>query len=224
MIKTKYTSRKFYNKWIYKVSLVIPGISIMRINSVEKLKDFDKIGLAEGMVYGHSNMVKANVNKVYISKLAHILSLYDKDSYTKRIERNRIDIYTNDKNVLDFIVKDLDEKIDYVSIPDANQLDILNTGLLPVEKLPHGMYKYKVYLLPHKMKNDIPSKTKYLDWIDQQNPKILISEKVKKWFIDTNWNWDRRYVYVQDEHTLLLFKLRSNDAMGRVYEYSIVDK
>lgn len=224
MTKIKYTNRKFYNKWVYKVSLLIPGISIMRINSIEKLTEFDKEPYPEGNGYRQSSLIKANANKLHISKLARILNSYDKDAYAKRIESNRIDIYTNDKTVCDSIDKDLSDKVAYISIPDNNQLDILNTGLIPVQKLPHGLYKYKVYLLPHRFKNDIPNKNKYLSWIDQQNPKILISEKVKKWFIDTNWNWDRRYIYVQDEHTLLLLKLRASEAMGRVYEYSIVDK
>jgi hypothetical protein len=224
MTKIKYTNRKFYNKWVYKVSLLIPGISVMRINSIEKLVDFDKEAYPEGNGYRQSSLIKAHNNKLPITKLARILNSYDKDAYAKRIESNRIDIYTNDKTVCDSIDKDLSDKVAYISIPDNNQLDILNTGLIPVQKLPHGIYKYKVYLLPHKFKNDVPNKNKYLAWLDQQNPKILISEKVKKWFIDTNWNWDRRYIYVQDEHTLLLLKLRASEAMGRVYEYSTVDK
>jgi len=224
MVKIKYTNRKFYNKWVYKVSLLIPGASVMRINSIEKLIDFDKELMPEGNGYRQSILAKAYGNKSYISSLSRILNSNHKDSYAKRIESNRIDIYTNDKNICDTIEKDLSDKIVYISVPDNNQLDILNTGLIPVQKLPHGCYKYKVYLLPHKFKNDIPAKNKYLSWLDQQSPKILISEKVKKWFIDTNWNWDRRYIYVQDENTLLLLKLRSSESMGRVYEYSIVDK
>jgi len=224
MTKIKYTNRKFYNKWVYKVSLLIPGVSIMRINSIEKLINFDKAEMPEGNGYRQSSLIKAYSNKSYISKLACILNLTQKDSYAKRIESNRIDIYTNDKSICDSIEKELSDKIVYISVPDNNQLDILNTGLIPVQKLPHGSYKYKVYLLPHKLKNDIQAKNNYLSWLDQQSTKILISEKVKKWFIDTNWNWDRRYIYVQDEHTLLLLKLRSSESMGRVYEYSIVDK
>ena len=224
MTKIKYTNRKFYNKWVYKVSLLIPGVSIMRINSIEKLINFDKEEMPEGNGYRQSSLIKAYSNKSYISKLACILNLTQKDSYAKRIESNRIDIYTNDKSICDSIEKELADKIVYISVPDNNQLDILNTGLIPVQKLPHGWYKYKVYLLPHKLKNDIQAKNNYLSWLNQQSPKILISEKVKKWFIDTNWNWDRRYIYVQDEHTLLLLKLRSSESMGRVHEYSIVDK
>ena len=57
-----------------------------------------------------------------------------------------------------------------------------------------------------------------------QNDKISLSESVKMWFITTDWNWDRRYVFVDNEQTLLLLKMRNCDAIGKVYEYKIGDK
>jgi len=40
----------------------------------------------------------------------------------------------------------------------------------------------------------------------------------------TEWNWDRRYMYVEDEMTLLMIKMRSSEVLGRIYEYHIIDK
>jgi hypothetical protein len=40
----------------------------------------------------------------------------------------------------------------------------------------------------------------------------------------TDWNWDRRYVLVEDEGTLLLMKLKNSEVVGTVYNYVIVDK
>jgi len=37
-------------------------------------------------------------------------------------------------------------------------------------------------------------------------------------------NWDRRYILVDNEKTLLMIKLHSPDAIGTVYKYEIVDK
>jgi hypothetical protein len=51
-----------------------------------------------------------------------------------------------------------------------------------------------------------------------------MSEAVKTWFIHTDWNWDRRYILVDEESTLLMLKLRNSDFMGKIYEYVIVDK
>jgi hypothetical protein len=40
----------------------------------------------------------------------------------------------------------------------------------------------------------------------------------------TEWNWDRRYVLVEDEGTLLMLKLRNPEVMGSVYNYVLSDK
>jgi hypothetical protein len=55
-------------------------------------------------------------------------------------------------------------------------------------------------------------------------PGIKISDTVKTWFMVTNWNWDRRYIYVATEADLLMLKLRSSDVVGSVFKYEIVDK
>jgi hypothetical protein len=47
---------------------------------------------------------------------------------------------------------------------------------------------------------------------------------VQKWFLKTDWNWDRRYVLVEDEGTLLMMKLRNSDVVGTVYNYVVTDK
>jgi hypothetical protein len=39
-MKTQKTNRKFYNKWIYKVSLQIKGSSIFRTHSLDDIKEF----------------------------------------------------------------------------------------------------------------------------------------------------------------------------------------
>jgi hypothetical protein len=110
------------------------------------------------------------------------------------------------------------------SEPDENNLDVLeNTGSVVVKKLPHDKYHYKAFLLPHKIK-DKADKRSYLDWIETQGDRILISNIVKEWFIKTDYNWDRRYVLVEDSQTLMLLKLRNPEVLGRIYDYVISDK
>ena len=93
-----------------------------------------------------------------------------------------------------------------------------------VIKYPHDRYKHKVYLLPHKMKGDKESKQRYLEWLKKQCPKVTCTKAVEKWFLDTDWNWDRRYILVEDEAMLLMLKLRNSDVVGRVYNYILTDK
>ena len=74
------------------------------------------------------------------------------------------------------------------------------------------------------MAKDIDGKELLLDWMKKQSPKITCSPSVQRWFLDTDWNWDRRYVLVEDESTLLMFKLRAADVIGRIYKFVVCDK
>jgi hypothetical protein len=70
----------------------------------------------------------------------------------------------------------------------------------------------------------VEAKQKFLDWLIIQSPKITCTSAVQSWFMKTDWNWDRRYVLVEDEGTLLLMKLKNSEVVGTVYNYVIVDK
>jgi hypothetical protein len=220
MLKLNVTTKKFYNKWIYKVTLNIPGVAIYRLHKLEDIPliNFD----VEKNVY--STFAKASANRHDIIKLSYFLMSWDQNCWAKRIERSGIDIYTNDKDMYLKLRTNFEDIVYSASEPDENNLEILeNTGSVIVKKLPHDKYHYKAFLLPHKIK-DRADKQNYLNWIDTQGDRILISPIVRDWFIKTEYNWDRRYVLVEDSQTLMLLKLRNPEALGRIYDYVISDK
>jgi hypothetical protein len=172
----------------------------------------------------YSTFNRACANKEVIIELATFLDSLDKDAWGKRIESNLIDLYTNDVSLYSTLVQKFDSAVKSIHEPNLENLDILeNAGSVVVKKLPHNKYQFKAFLLPHKIKN-VEDKRAYLDWIDMQGGRILISPIVKDWFIKTEYNWDRRYVLVEDSQTLLLLKLRNSEALGRIYDYVISDK
>ena len=220
MLKANTTNRRFYNKWLYKVTLNIPGVAIFRQNSLEKipLLNFD------GQKHTHSTMARASLHRQELIALSSFLLKWDSDLWFKRIECSSIDIYTNDKTMYTDLFLTFEEIACARSEPNEKNLDLLeNTGSIIVKKLPHNRYAYKAFLLPHKIK-DRKDKKEYVNWIIGQNHRILISDAVKEWFITTDWNWDRRYVLIEDSQTLLMLKLRNPEALGRIYDYVISDK
>jgi hypothetical protein len=220
MLKADITNRRFYNKWLYKVTLNIPGVAIFRQNSLEKipLLNFD------GQKHTHSTMARASLHRQELIALSSFLLKWDKELWSKRIEYSAIDIYTNDKTMYTDLFLTFEEMACARSEPNEKDLDLLeNTGSIIVKKLPHNRYAYKAFLLPHKIK-DRKDKKEYVDWITGQDNRILISDAVKEWFIKTDWNWDRRYVLIEDSQTLLMLKLRNPEALGRIYDYVINDK
>lgn len=156
-----------------------------------------------------------------IKMFTSILSGFDDSLYSKRIESTTIDIYTNEKAIFDILYDRCHSLVRLAYAPDDGS-DMSGNTII-AKKLPHDRYRYKVFLQPHKVESK-EEKQQYLNWLDTQKPRINITDTVKTWFYNTNWNWDRRYMYVEDEQTLLILKLRNPNALGTVYSYTISDK
>lgn len=212
MQKIKTTKKKFYDKWCYKITLTVFGCNMLR-----------KFGLVD---LSSNRDLKAfrrtSADKESLILLSDILSSKD-HAYQTRIERDNIDVYVNDHELYKQICDTFPLKIKHRFEP-CSDIPLLNGNRIATKVLPHGRYKFKVFLQPHKIKGDQVEKQKYLDWIHGQNDRILISDSVKLWFMFTDWNWDRRYIWVEDEATLLMLKLKNADVCGRVYHYELADK
>lgn len=201
-MKINTVKRKFYNKWNYKISFSIKGSAFSR--------------------YFRSDYTD-RIDPCYF-QLADKLSGLTKDQYAKRVESNTTDIYLNDKSIFDEFCVCFTDNIKklYVIDPEIENFQNVDHVIIS-KKYPHDKYRFKVFLQPHKIK-DIKEKADFIDWLSSQNSKVRISDTVKSWFLVTVWNWDRRYMYVEDEQTLLMLKLRKNEAIGTIYNYVLCDK
>lgn len=202
--KLKQTTRKFYNKWNYKISIRQKGVSLLRYRTPIEASDETKI---------------EDLKNVFIS-----LSTIDQSLYCKRIENDILDIYTNDKSIFDMLCQKHSILVKNAFAPAEGIEDLLSDShSVVVKKLPHDRYRYKVFLQPHKIA-DMQEKINFINWLSTQGPRINITETVKNWFYKTHWNWDRRYMYVEDDKTLLLLKLKNAAALGTVYTFRVSDK
>lgn len=222
MLKQHLTNRKFYNKYMYKASLNIPGISIYRTKTLlQTIELLESSAPYKGLISDTIN--KAYKNKTNIIALSNFLLQMNGD-YVKRIERDTIDFYTNDQDIHSKICSNFASIVKNSYIPRSDLRDELDSNKYIIcKKLPHKKYKFKVYLLPHKLKHCFEDKKAYVDWLARQK-NVNISEKTQTWFLNTNWYWDRRYMYVTDAQTLLLVKMRNPNVLGRIYEYLVSDK
>lgn len=220
--KAKPTSRKFYGKWLYKVTLTLQGAGIFRDTPLQSVIDFCNETTNEYAVYSFRG--RAASNRPMIKEVATFLQTFPDDLWSTRIESDQIDFYSNNKAFYDAVANTFTSEILHRFEPLGDTNDLLESaGTVVVKKLPHNKYQYRVYLLPHKMANDNEGKTKYIEWLKQQD-RITCTPAIQEWFYKTNWNWDRRYVLVEDEQTLLMLKLRNSEVVGRVYKFVIPDK
>jgi hypothetical protein len=171
-------------------------------------------------------LAKAYKEKENILALANFLERYDSKLWTKRIESSRIDFYTNDVEFYNKLSSNFKDILVHRFEPDPASIDQLNVSpsTVVVKKLPHNKYQYRAYLLPHKMAGDKEGKKKYIAWLKTQEDRVTCTPAVEKWFMTTDWNWDRRYILVEDESTLLMLKLRNSEVVGRIYNYVVSDK
>jgi hypothetical protein len=192
---TKTTRRKFYNKWLYKVTLRLSGAALLRIYNRQQVDDL-------------------------------LRTLDDsEEKWTKRIENETVDIYTNSKSLYEEISDKFEILLVHRFEPDPDNIDILEKRdgkTMTVKKLPHNRYQYRVYILPHNLK-DHESKQKFIDWLEVTKPRVTCTSSIKKWILTNHANWDRRYILVEDEGTLMLMKLRNPDVIGTVYKFEVIE-
>lgn len=226
-MKTLSTTKKFYKKWLFKVSLQA-GISAFRMFPLERIKEICQQHSEWNPKYANSyhwyiNDIHKNHN--IIEPLVDCLMAKDKTLWAKRIEHKTLDIYTSDREFYEELSTKFEDIVQQRFEPDENCAALLdNPKTIICDKLPHDKYKFRVYLLPHKLAHDPDAKKKFVDWMIAQTPKITCTPAVQSWFMKTDWNWDRRYVLVEDEGTLLMLKLRNSEVVGTVYNYVISDK
>jgi hypothetical protein len=201
------------------------GSTLLRSESIKDLRD--KLSKPEVQEHTYwSSWNKAYANRYAIIDLCDFLLRYTKEVYALRVEGFRLDVYTNDVNFYQTLSLRCESRVLQRFEPNANNIKALqdSKNIITVKKLPKDKYRYRVYLLPHKMAKDPASKQKYLNWLKSQQPKVTCTPAIEKWFYCTDWNWDRRYILVEDETMLLMLKLRSPEVMGRVYNFVICDK
>lgn len=221
--KIKLSHKKFYNKWLYKVSIRVPGISIIRSMGITAATNFCSGPNPNKKQYAVYQ--KAWENRQQLLSVITFLESSDQNIFFKRLETHTIDIYTNDKNFYNDVFHNFSQHVLYRAEPKTLDINLLNqANSIVVTKYPHDRYKHKVFLLPHKLKHDKISKSKFIDWVENQRPRVTCTAALKEWFIKTEWNWDPRYILVEDDKTLMLLKLRNSDVIGRVYNYVLCDK
>jgi hypothetical protein len=208
---------------LYKVSLRIQGAGMFRIRTLEEVQDFCDSTQESHRQYSFAH--RSWEHRHELQDLAKFLLENQDKTWTKRIETKTIDFYTNDVSFYNDMSLKFNACLIHKYEPSTDTIELLESSSnIVVKQLPHNRYNYRVYLLPHKLKGDKEAKQKFINWVKNQGDKITCTPAVESWFITTEWNWDRRYVLVEDESTLLMLKLRNSEVVGRIYNFVVSDK
>jgi|TARA_B110000444_G_C18800011_1_gene576928 hypothetical protein len=230
MLKTaKKTKKKFYNKYIYKVSLELEGAYALRTLGSQEIIEF-ATGLrappqSDNFEFGEATWKAKNVHlirsnsKAWIT-LLEILNSVPKSESTVRIESNILDVYTNNKNMYDSLCYEFADRTRNRHEPAPGMTDTLldSNQEIFVKELPHGMYNFQVDIKsPLTLKYD--ELLSLADWCKSREPAIAFTDATYNWLLKRDVYNTRRWIYVDTESTLLMLRLRCNDLLGTVRKY-----
>ena len=128
MQKPKLTKRKFYNKWLYKITLFCPGVSLYRLLGYNETINY----LVSPTTYKKSvfsSHHKALKNKINFLALTTFLSKLNKQDFAQRIESNTIDLYVNDESIFDSLSSTFESIVVNRYAPTGNNLELLENTL-----------------------------------------------------------------------------------------------
>jgi len=221
----KKTKKKFYNKFIYKVTLDAPGSRALRWYSISQLATLDLSAASKRTYSWQEEIVKtvSNNSKFWLDLTGIVLG-FKKELWRKRLEGENLDIYTNDSDLYNKLCNTFPDRIvlRYAPKKGTEQLLLDNDKEILCNEIPHGKYNYRVYLYPHKI--DSQTKVKVCDWFKRQGDKTSFSKSIEKWLLNTKENWDRRYVLIDNESTILMLRLLSSEVIGQTHKYVKHDK
>lgn len=222
----KKTKKKFYNKYIYKVTLNIPGCGILRYYDLADLVKIDTTFVKNKYPWKEKLVSDLVNNKQEWADLVFFIESFEKTQWGKRLEGDFMDLYTNNIDFYNGLCEKFPNRIlRRFQPPKGMEQEMLDEERkIFVNEIPHGIYNYQAYLQPHKLSSNISERTQLANWLELQVPKITFSKSVRKWVLNTQENWDRRYIYIDSEQTLLMIKLRSPELIGKVFKYVKTDK
>lgn len=230
MLKTaKKTKKKFYNKYIYKVSLKLEGAYALRTLGHQEILDFatglrappqsdDYEFSTQTWRQKNAHLIQSN-SKVWISLLG-ILNSVPKEESTVRIETDILDIYTNNKSLYESLCYEFSDITRTRHEPAPGMTDTLldSNQEIFVKELPHCMYNFQVDLKTPKSLT-FEELENLADWCKSRRPAIAFTDATYKWLVKRDMFNTRRWIYIDTESTLLMLRLRCNDLVSTVRKY-----
>ena len=192
-IQTKQTTKRFNNKYKYKIVLVLRSASWFRGCEFENVAK----GLQEQSNPNASHWtIKLNsIEQSYTLSLLVTLKKY-KD-YELRVESPFISYYTNNESEVEQLAKLDPSRVKYVSMPAVGTENVLDQGTIIVKNID---FDYKVTMGRTKQ-----NFTNFVEWCEGKD-KIRMPKRAKA-DLSKDRCWGGSHFYVKDEKTLTLVKM-----------------
>lgn len=201
------TTKLFYNKWCYKISLFDDNIK--RIGNNLR---FGQVIIRQG---------EKNTLNVLISKY------YFRDDLKFRFEGRDCQIYLSDEKLYQEIVTELNQWIYEVHEPEnieERQFLFDNKRKILCSKLPKGKFNFKI-TLKNNVKWSVEDKKNFRNWLlASYKEKISISGCSDRWLKNEQRYVQDPFFYVQDEGICSMIGLYISDKIKKIEQFILKDK
>jgi len=213
MTKSLKIRKLFYGKYPYKIECRASGAYLIARWNSERIKSFCLREEKETSIFFK------NIDKTDLLNFFNAIEPFLEKKLKFRTENNAISIYLDNKDVFDSLSQSLDQWIHSVYEP-ANEEELeflLNSNKKVIcSNLPHGKYKYKVYLNYH---THINTRQRFKKWIKNYGEKIKTNLSSESWFNKDPYYPIDPQIYVEDQPTLSMIGLFLGNDVRKVEEY-----
>lgn len=148
-----------------------------------------------------------------------VTPLYEKNLQI-RVEGGHFNIFCQDKDLLDFITKELDPWIVAVYGPasDEELAFLMSNGHKKriCNQFPKEKYRYRIYL---KESTGISFRNKFYEWAQKYNGKIISPPSTDKWLSGEKPWIQAPYIYVEDGATMSMTMLFLGNHIKLIEEF-----
>jgi hypothetical protein len=214
-MKLRVTNKLFYKKYPYKISCYIPGGYLIKVYGIGFTKEFCKGAATKSYLF--AERLKDPQRLEELSRFTEAYAVYDK-KVKIRAERNIFDLYCDDSNLYQSILKDLGAWIKGVTEPSNQQeLEFLTQNShkkIVCNVLPHKSYQYRI-TISHKI--DPGTREKFSTWVRNYDEKLKFPGNTVKW-LSGQWAWQPA-IYVKDSSTLSMLGLFLGNNILKIEEF-----
>lgn len=206
-MQVKITKKLFHDRYSYKVVIICQGAQTLRDRNFNKaltlLKstDFSNNIKATGRLPKDIHVRHEDEADYLIRLLEQLINMTD---YELRIETPWVNIYTNNLDDIDTLIKLDPDNIKYICQPPANTT--LSSGKVIMSKVD---YEFKVTL-----GKTTQSYEAFLEWADS-NKNVKVSKGCIK-ELSSPKSWGGKYFYITGKNNLLMAKMHLGGCIAKV--------
>lgn len=198
------TARLFYGKYAYKVETKVKGANSFKWRPLQEIRNYCS-GVPNSRAL--SGRKYSDSDRADLLKYSYQIEPFLNVGLQIRAEWDTLSFYLTDKKSFDDITKSLFPWVSSITEPSSEEeIKTLQdkASLYYVNELPHGMYKYRIYLrynMPPHLRLD------FLSWLQNYGEKVRPSNGTTRWMSEGTAYFQDPFLYVKDKNTLLMASL-----------------